>query len=51
MNLALAFAILMIRLKKMMIQLFYTISQNSLFLNAEQMGIHIHMNYHKNTNK
>ena len=51
MNLALAFAILMIRLKKMMIQLFYTISQNSLFSNAEQMGIHIHMNYNKNSNK
>lgn len=34
----LAFAILMIRLKKMMIQLFYIISQNSLIISCGECG-------------
>ena len=51
MNLVLAFAIPIIRLKKMTIRLFYPISQNSLFLNDEQIGFKIRMNYRGNVNK
>ena len=51
MNLVLAFAIPMIRLKKMTIRLFYPISQNSLFINDEQIGFKIRMNYRENANK